>query len=137
MDKVFIDSSAFIAVHDYKDSYHRQAKETTSLILATRVSTITTNFIIDETLTHLLIYAGFKEAAHFGRRFFEDEHEIEFMRIDKEQELEAWQVFQKYNRDKKWSFTDCTSFVVMRDMGIKAVFTFDRRDFRQMGFKVL
>lgn len=33
-------------------------------------------------------------------------------------------------------FTDCTSYVVMKELGIKLVFTFDEH-FRQMGFKLL
>jgi len=35
--------------------------------------------------------------------------------------------------DKQWSFTDCTSYVVMRQLGIEEAFAFDRH-FEQMGF---
>jgi predicted nucleic acid-binding protein len=35
--------------------------------------------------------------------------------------------------DKDFSFTDCISFVVMWEMGIKEVFAFDQH-FSQMGF---
>jgi len=38
--------------------------------------------------------------------------------------------------DKKWSLTDCVSFVVMTDEGILEVLTGDH-DFEQAGFKVL
>jgi len=40
------------------------------------------------------------------------------------------------HRDKRWSFTDCTSFVVMRDLGIATAFGFDR-NFEQAGFRRL
>lgn len=33
--------------------------------------------------------------------------------------------------------TDCTSFALMRSMGIDEAFTFDRRDFQAAGFTVV
>lgn len=41
-----------------------------------------------------------------------------------------------HHRDKSYSFTDCTSFVVMKELRLKQVLTTDRH-FRQMGFEVL
>jgi predicted nucleic acid-binding protein len=38
--------------------------------------------------------------------------------------------------DKKWSLTDCLSFVVMQDMGLSDALTGDG-DFRQANFRVL
>ena len=46
---------------------------------------------------------------------------------------EAWDVFERYNIDKKWSFTDCVSYVVMKQQNIETVFAFDHH-FEQMGF---
>jgi len=40
------------------------------------------------------------------------------------------------HRDKSYSFTDCTSFVVMKELKLKQALTTDRH-FRQMGFEVL
>ena len=45
----------------------------------------------------------------------------------------AWDAFQKYNVDKLWSFTDCTSYAVMKRLNISEVFAFDHH-FEQMGF---
>jgi predicted nucleic acid-binding protein len=39
-------------------------------------------------------------------------------------------------RDKEYSFTDCTSFVVMRELRLKEALTTDRH-FRQAGFQLL
>ena len=47
----------------------------------------------------------------------------------------ARQVFFRH-RDKEYSFTDCTSLVVMQELKLKQVLTTDRH-FRQMGFEVL
>jgi len=46
---------------------------------------------------------------------------------------EAWAVFERFNVDKQWSFTDCVSYVVMKQRGINETFAFDA-DFAQMGF---
>ena len=46
---------------------------------------------------------------------------------------DAWDVFARFNSDKQWSFTDCTTYTVMKQMGITEVFGFDRH-FDQMGF---
>ena len=43
---------------------------------------------------------------------------------------------EHYNVDKLWSFTDCTSYVAMKDSGITEVFAFDHH-FEQMGFILL
>lgn len=40
------------------------------------------------------------------------------------------------HRDKDYSFTDCTSFVVMKELRLKEALTTDRH-FRQMGFALL
>ncbi|HEX9987631.1 MAG TPA: hypothetical protein VGE45_04035, partial [Chloroflexia bacterium] len=45
--------------------------------------------------------------------------------------LTAWQVFRTY-ADKEWSFTDCTSKVVIEKLGITHAFAFDQH-FRQFG----
>ena len=137
MDKIFIDSSAYIAVYNNRDSNNREAISKAAEILKEKVRGVSSNFVTDEVLTNLLVRARYRDAVGFGKTIFETASEIEYVTIDDTIEKEAWEVFKKYNRDKFWSFTDCTSFVVMRDMGIKIVFTFDRRDFRQMGFKVL
>jgi predicted nucleic acid-binding protein len=44
----------------------------------------------------------------------------------------AWDFFRKHS-DKIFSFTDCTSFMIMKEMRVNRYFSFDS-DFRQAGF---
>ena len=46
----------------------------------------------------------------------------------------AWQLFERYD-DKTWSCTDCTRFVIMRQMEILQAFAFDSH-FEQAGFQL-
>jgi uncharacterized protein len=47
----------------------------------------------------------------------------------------AWQMFILHS-DKGWSYTDCCSFVLMREQGLTRALTADQH-FRQAGFAVL
>jgi uncharacterized protein len=55
--------------------------------------------------------------------------------IDKEIFAEAWRLYSE-RLDKEWSFTDCTSFIVMSRMGLADAFTSDHH-FEQAGFNIL
>jgi hypothetical protein len=61
------------------------------------------------------------------------ENVLDVIWIDHDLAKRAWDVFEQYNSDKLWSFTDCTSYVVMKELGIADVFAFDHH-FEQMGF---
>ena len=40
------------------------------------------------------------------------------------------------SRDQSWSFTDCTSFVLMRELSLMNAFAFDSH-FKEVGFSLL
>jgi hypothetical protein len=60
-----------------------------------------------------------------------DANGVELARIDSELFLEACGVYTQF-ADKEWSFTDCTSYVLMRRLKIECALSFDE-DFRQFG----
>jgi len=55
--------------------------------------------------------------------------------IDEERAERARGIFFRY-RDKNFSFTDCTSFALMREMRLRQALTTDTH-FRQAGFQML
>jgi predicted nucleic acid-binding protein len=90
---------------------------------------VTTDYVLDETLTLLKARGHVDRARRFGPRIFDGSAaRLEFLT---EQDIQqAWIVFSTY-RDKQWSFTDCTSLVIMQRLAIRNVITLDQH-FQQM-----
>ena len=84
---------------------------------------MTSSYVLDEILTLLSRRLGSAIAISFGQRLFDQEVSA-LLRITEEDEERAWGVFRQY-ADKGFSFTDCTSFVLMERLGINTVFAFD------------
>jgi predicted nucleic acid-binding protein len=129
--KLFVDTSAWAAYYDLDDQWHTAAKEAMASLVNTRVTFVTTDYVLDETITLLLHHAGRRQALAFGDAV-QDSRQVKLVRIDASTWKEAWQLFRDYD-DKIWSFTDCTSFAVMRQMEILQAFAFDSH-FHQAGF---
>ena len=94
---------------------------------------ITSDYIIDETLTRIRYSVGHKEAVKWGEEILAS-RVVEKTEVGKEIFELAWKIFETYE-DKKLSFTDCTSFALMKKKGIEKVFSFDR-DFERIGFSL-
>ena len=69
-------------------------------------------------------------AVKAGQWWF-DQTVIPLIRVMDADERKAWKMFQRY-RDKRFSFVDCASFVLMQRLGIDSAFAFDE-EFRQLG----
>jgi hypothetical protein len=130
---IFIDTSAFIALIDKGDRYHKVAK---NFILKFKKEIIlyTSNYIIDETITRLRKTAGFKIAMQFGEIIFSTSNFYQIYYIDPDLEQFAFEIFKKFS-DKDLSFTDCTSFALMKRLRLKKAFAFDE-DFIHAGFEL-
>lgn len=132
---IFIDTSAFYAMEVQTDVNHNKASLVKVDIAKNEYGLpYTTNFIINEALTLLRFKVGHKEAIAFGEKIRESKS-LRVIRIDEAIEDIAWKIFKKHS-DKELSFTDCTSFVVMKELDIKEAFAFDEH-FTQMGFRVV
>jgi len=134
METLFADVSFFIAYHNSKDANHQAARALIRDFEGHRTLLVTTDYIFDEVITVLLVRGNKDIAIQAGKAMLEEAN-IEIMRIDEEIFNEAWEMFQKF-KDKEWSFTDCTSYVLMDKLNIKTGISFDRH-FKQFGFRVI
>lgn len=131
MNTIFVDTNAWLAIHFKRDGLHDEAIRINKQLLKDGNRYVTTNFVLDETYTGLLMKAGHSAAVTFGENIRKSALTRVFY-ISKAIEEEAWQIFVQYS-DKQFSFTDCTSFVVMKHLGIHQAFTNDHH-FEQMNF---
>lgn len=135
MQIIFVDTSAWCAVRDEKDENHNKATSFLKEIIEKRYHLKTTNYILDETYTRLLGCIGCKSVIQFKHSIDQmlDSKILTMIQISEFMQELAWEVFERFNADKEWSFTDCTSKVVMEQDQIGEVFAFDHH-FEQMRF---
>ncbi len=95
---------------------------------------VTSNFIFDETMTLCLYRLGHTAALQVGE-VLRDPFVVDLIRTTPQDEAAAWEIFGARS-DKRYSFTDCTSFAMMRRLGIKTAAALDD-DFSREGFETL
>jgi hypothetical protein len=95
---------------------------------------VITDYIVDETLTLLRLRGGLRIAETWWRDV-ESSPRLRWEYISPERAEKARAMFFRYT-DKEFSFTDCTSFVVMRELKLRDALTTDRH-FAQAGFLTL
>lgn len=119
---VLVDSGAWLALSDSRDDNHLTALAIQQELATYRPRLYTTNFLVDETYTLIRARLNHRSAV----RFLDDIYasSLTHIRITPDDEARAEALLRRYD-DKKFSYTDATSFVIMERLGIEAAFTFD------------
>lgn len=128
MKTLFADTSFYVAVLSPHDALHTRAKTVADAHLG---DVVTSEFV--------LIEVGNFFCRGIGRAVFATMMEnlrraddVQIVPVSTELFNKAIALFTA-RRDKEWSLTDCTSFVVMQDCGISEALTADEH-FAQAGF---
>lgn len=121
--RVFVDSSAYLALLDQDDAHHTEAVAILSHLANRRYRQFTTNILIIETHALLMSCLGSAPAAQFLRDMRESNTVV--VRVRAADEADGQQILFRY-ADKDFSFADAISFAVMERLRITQAFTFDR-----------
>src|SRR3954467_7104934 len=131
MNAVFADTSFCLALLSADDEYHDRAVR---LSIEIRRSVVVTEFVLLET--------GNSLASLNQRRLFVDllphlrsDRSVRIILATSDLLQSAYELYSR-RPDKEWSMTDCTSFVVMKELGLNEALTADRH-FEQAGFFAL
>ena len=131
--KLFVDTSAWLALNDKNDQHHSEAVSRSAKIKQQKIQLVTSEYVLDESITIIRYRVSHRAAVVFGDSLMSSTI-LTIADITDEERFKAWVLFKKYG-DKELSFTDCTSFALMMKLGLQKAFAFDNH-FRQLGFQL-
>lgn len=127
-DRVFVDSSFWIALRHERQTHHLRARELLALLFRDRRQFLSTSLIFAE------VHATFSRSSAVRERIIADFWENPLMHlpdISRTDHLAAIALLRKH-ADKTYPFCDAVSFVMMQRLGVTRVAAFDDH-FRQFG----
>lgn len=134
MKELFVDTSGWMACADSGDAHHEGSVREKNSWLAAGGRLAMTDYIVDETLTLIRMRIGL-EAAKKWWDAVSASARVRLVTVDGSDLEAAREIFFKF-KDKGFSFTDCTSFAVMKKFRIRMALSTDRH-FEQAGFRCL
>jgi len=131
---IFIDTSGFYALLVKADHKHTKARQILQQAAGNKQRFMTIDYVLDETAT-LLRARGL---SHLVSPFFDTiftSRACSILWMDQEYFIKTKTFFLK-SSDQEWSFTDCASFIAMKEMKLSLALTTDRH-FQEAGFTSL
>jgi predicted nucleic acid-binding protein len=131
-EKIYVDSSAFYALLDRADPYHKEASSLWVALMDNNFTLVTSNYIVSETMNLLQNKIGFEAA----RVWYKDILSVlDVLWIDEGIHQQAYELWLSLGRIPL-SHVDCTSFVTMHQHQIERAFCF-KRAFKTHGFNLI
>lgn len=131
MSATFVDTSYLIALVRTGDAHHARAM---AWLAAVRGDLLTSEYVLLE-FVDAVCPPLVRQRAAAAVRALRDDDQTRIVPGSTALLNEGLDFFARH-ADKRWSLTDCTSFVVMRRDGITDALTSDH-DFEQAGFRAL
>lgn len=129
--KVFIDTSAFVALLVDKEADHKKVANKYREYRQKRAILFTSDYILDELFTRLLYFQQVDIKKYIQKlKDSVSAGEITVLRVDEALFEKALEAFMKF-ADHKISFTDATSYTLLKNFSLNEIFTLDA-DFKKM-----
>lgn len=132
--EVFADTSGLYALIDKNDAAHAAAREAVEKLLRGGARLVVTDYVLDETVTLARARAGGLAATRV-LDLVEQSRGLRIEWIGPERFASTCAFFRRH-ADHLYSFTDCSSFVVMRELRLTRALTTDRH-FHEAGMEAL
>ena len=134
MNKVFVDTSGWIAIVNRSDALHAAATRIYNERLAAGWDFITHAGVMLEVGNGLSL-VRFRHLAVRLKARIDASARIEVIPLTQDLYKAGWQMYVD-RPDKDWGIVDCISFVIMKERSLTEALTADR-NFQQAGFKKL
>ena len=134
MERLFVDTAGWMAMADLKDPLHLTSVHARDSWLEKGGILTTSNYVLDETLTLIRMRLGMEATQKWWMTISKSPRcRVEWISPEQAEKAVRWFFDWK---DQSFSFTDCTSFIVMKELDIEKVLTGDRH-FLTAGFQML
>lgn len=114
MKLLFVDTAGWMCLADSSDPAHQSARKVRDDWLRSGGLLVSTNYVLDETLTLIRVRLGLHAAERWWK-VVSGSSLVRWEWIDPVRDEKARTWFFRW-KDKDFSITDCTSFVVMREL---------------------
>jgi uncharacterized protein len=124
---IFVDTWGWVALGHRRDARHHDVKECYRQLRADGVRVNTSDYVLDETITLLFRRESFDEATRFMEGVFAaaEQGGLLVERVTSARFVEAWKLRQQYQDKPLISFTDLTTLILMKELGIQEILTDD------------
>lgn len=136
--RVFVDASAWVAFFNRRDAHHVEARQGFADLLRAGTPMATSTWVTYEAITIVRSRLGYGRARRLWQ-FATNRRIVTMVRVDAATEVAALRLFWRF-RDKDWGVVDCSSLVLMEQVGCDVAFGFDEHFVdasRQRGFRGL
>ena len=134
MGTAFVDTAAWIALANTRDSLHARAREVFDQLWESDTRFLTSEFVLVE-LGNALSSTSLRKQTALFIRSLNRAPSIEIIPSSTSLFKQGLELFES-RPDKDWGLVDCTSFVIMNERNLDVAFTEDRH-FAQAGFTIL
>ena len=134
MEKIFVDTSGWVALFVENDQNHQRAISIYEELKRQRVALYTSDYIIDETITTILVRSNHRQSMIAGSAILTSSI-IKIVNVAPDYFLSTWELYKKY-QDKELSFTDVSCLSIMKALGIGRIFSFDE-ELLQTGIQLI
>lgn len=134
-DRVFVDTSALLALANPRDQYHARAVKAGRRFLEAGGRFLGTVLVLGEFHAHLLYLGGPARARAVVRDLLEDPA-YEWRDVSADLATAALSAWLERFHDQRFSLADAVAFEVMRRERVTRAFAYDRH-FRTAGFTLL
>ena len=125
--KVFIDTWGWLTLRDRKESRHQEVKDFYLQFRDQNGIIYTSDYVIDETITLIFKRLPFKTAkeslSKIDKAIEEGYLQMEWVTPERFEKAKGLRL--KYQDKPRISFTDLTSMVIMKELGVKDIITGD------------
>lgn len=131
---VFVDTWGWMVLGHRREPQHGEVREFYRDLREAQIPITTSDYVLDELITLLFRRERFTESVRFVEGLFAavEQGHLVVARVMPKDVSAAWELRKRFQDKTDISFTDLTSMVLMRELGISQVLTGDEH-FIQVG----